>query len=100
MATTEAQRKWRDKNRLVKRQLNVMAGRLVHRYLDEVALAFGLRGKGEAVAFSCFVAKALMQRADYDDGVRSMLAGLAETYHRDREIYAGPAGRRADEDDE
>lgn len=87
MATTQAQRKWRDKHRFVKRQLNVMADVLIHRYLDEIAEAHGLRGKGEAVAFACFMAKALMQRAEYDRDVEAMLAGLAETYHRDREFY-------------
>lgn len=30
MATTESQRRWRGKNHLVKRQLNVMARGLIH----------------------------------------------------------------------
>ena len=49
MATAEAQKKWRDKHRFVKRQLNVMTGKRVHQYLGEIADQFGLRGKGEAV---------------------------------------------------
>ena len=37
MATAEAQKKWRDKHRFVKRQLNVMTGKRVHQYLGEIA---------------------------------------------------------------
>ena len=40
MATAAAQRKWRDKHRYVKHQLNVMVRRLVHDYLDEIAGRF------------------------------------------------------------
>ena len=87
MATTNAQRKWRDKHRYVKHQLNVMAHRLIHRYLDEIAERFTLRGKGEAVTYACFVTKALMQRADYDPLAERMLGDFAATYHRDRDIY-------------
>jgi hypothetical protein len=88
MATAGAQRKWRDKNRYVKHQLNVMARRLVHEYLADIADRFALRGKGEAVTFSSFLARALMQRADHDDDVRRMLDDYARSYHRDRDIYS------------
>ena len=88
MATAAAQRKWRYKHRYVKHQLNVMARRLVHGYLDEIAGRFGLRGKGEAVTFASFVTKAMMQRAEYDAGARRMLDDYAVTYHRDRDIYS------------
>ncbi len=87
MATRQAQRKWRDKHRFVKRQLNVMARKLIHEYLDDFAGAFALRGKGEAVTFACFVTRALMQRADFDAEAARMLDTFAETYHRDRDVY-------------
>ncbi len=66
MVTTASQRKWRDKHRYVKTQLNVMARKLVHRYLTEITVAYGLRGKGEAVTFAVFITRALMQRAEFD----------------------------------
>ena len=65
MATAKAQRKWREKNRFVKTQLNVMARRLVHDDLDEIARRQQLRGKAEAVSFSSFVAKGLIQYAEH-----------------------------------
>ena len=87
MATAAAQRKWRDKHRFVKSQLNVMTRKLAHEYLDEIARTFALRGKGEAVGFSCFVVKALMQRADFNTEAARILDAFAESYHRDRDIY-------------
>ncbi len=87
MATRQAQKKWRDKHRFVKRQLNVMARKLVHEYLDDIAATFGLRGKGEAVTFACFVTRALMQRADFDAEAARTLDTFAEVYHRDRDVY-------------
>lgn len=88
MATAQAQQKWRDKNRFVKKQLNVMARKLVHEYLDDVAATFGLRGKGEAVAFTCFVTRALMQRADFNTEAARILDTFADSYDRDRDIYS------------
>ncbi len=88
MATAQAQQKWRDKNRFVKKQLNVMARKLVHEYLDDVASTFGLRGKGEAVAFTCFITQALMQRADFNAEAARVLDTFAETYNRDRDVYS------------
>ncbi|MBB4265332.1 hypothetical protein [Roseospira visakhapatnamensis] len=89
MATTEAQRKWRGKNHLVKRQLNVMAQGLVHGYLDEIAAAHDLRGKGDAVAFAAFATRLMMQQAEHDATVAGKLADLRAAYHRDRELYQG-----------
>ena len=37
MATAKAQRRWQERKRYVKSQLNVMAGRLVHNDLAEIA---------------------------------------------------------------
>lgn len=88
MATARAQRKWRHRNHLVKCQLNVMTRRLVHGYLNQIAARFALRGKGEAVTFSAYLARAMMQRAEYGAEVRRMLDGLGTTYHRDRELYS------------
>jgi hypothetical protein len=87
MATARNQRKWRDKHRLVKRQLNVMARRKVHEHLADFARTFSLRGKGEAVTFACFVTQALMQRADFSVEAARMVSDFAEAYHRDRELY-------------
>ena len=87
MATATAQRKWRDKHRFVKRQLNVMAGRRVHRDLDEIAREFSLRGKGEAVTFAAFLTKALKQHAEYNAAARRMIEDFADIYHRDREDF-------------
>ncbi len=88
MATRQAQRKWRDKHRFVKRQLNVMARKLIHEYLDDIAGTFALRGKGEAVTFACFVTRALMQRTDFDAEAARMLDTFAEVYHQDRDVYS------------
>lgn len=87
MATTASQKKWRDKHRLVKSQLNVMARKKTHEDLDDFASTFQLRGKGEAVTFAAFVTRALVQRADFDAGAARMLDDFAAAYHRDREIH-------------
>lgn len=87
MATTKAQRRWRDKNRFVKTQLNVMARRLVHDDLNEVAEVHGLRGKAEAVAFSSFVTKGIIQYAAHNDEARRLLDLFAEAWERDRDLY-------------
>ena len=87
MATAHAQRRWRDKNRLVKTQLNVMARRLVHQDLAEIAARYGLRGKGEAVGFASFVAKGLMQYAEHNAEARRLLDLFRAAYERDRDLY-------------
>jgi hypothetical protein len=87
MATTEAQRKWRDKHRLVKKQLNVMARKSTHQALEEFARAFNLRGKGEAVTLAAFMTRALIQRADFNAQAARMLDDFTAAYHRDRDIH-------------
>jgi len=87
MATNPGQRRWRDKNRFVKTQLNVMARRLVHNDLDEIAGVFDLRGKGEAVAFSSFLAKGLVQYAAHSTQARQLLDVFSEAWMRDRDLY-------------
>lgn len=88
MTTAKAQKKWRDKHRFVKKQLNVMTRRLVHNYLEEIAGGYNLRGKGEAVAFSCFVTKALIQRAGFNAEAARILEVFHHTYNEDRDIYS------------
>ena len=87
MATTQAQRKWRAKHRLVKKQLNVMARKATHEDLEAFAQSFGLRGKAEAVTFTAFVTRGLIQRADFSAEAARMLDDFAAAYHRDRDIY-------------
>jgi hypothetical protein len=87
MASPEAQRKWRAKNRFVKTQLNVMVRKLVHRDLEELATLSALRGKGEAVSFASFVAKGLQQYAEHNSEARRLLALLRSAYARDRDLY-------------
>jgi len=87
MATAKNQKKWRRKNHLVKSQLNVVARRSIHEELEGFAESFRLRGKGEAVTFATFVARALMQRADYNTEAARMLDDFTAAYHRDRDLY-------------
>jgi len=88
MATNAAQKKWRNKHRYVKTQLNIMARKQIHEDLDDFAGAFHLRGKGEAVTFATFVTRALAQRADFDAKAARMLDDFAAAYHRDRDMYS------------
>jgi hypothetical protein len=87
MATAGSQRRWRNKNRYVKTQLNVMARRLVHDDLDEIARRYDLRGKGEAVGFASFVTKGIVQYAEHNDEARRLLELFAEAFMRDRDLY-------------
>jgi hypothetical protein len=88
MATLDAQRKWRSKNRLVKSQLNIMARSKIHAYLEDIAAAHGLRGKGEAVTFAVYATMALIQQADFNKEADRLHGLLTEAYHRDRDMYA------------
>lgn len=88
MATLEAQRKWRDKNRMVKRQLNIMARKQVHDDLVEIAESYGLRGKAEAATFAVYVTKALAQHAEFKTEAARMIDTFTQNYHRDREDYS------------
>lgn len=88
MATTESQMRWRRKNRLVKKQLNVVARGEIHRWLEESAERFDLRGKGEAVAFNAFVVRWLMQQSGTTAEFAGLLEMLRDAYHRDRDLYS------------
>lgn len=85
---TKAQRKWRDKNRFVKTQLNVMARKVTHDGLTEIAETFGLHGKGEAVAFCAYVVRALKQKGRQDAPTYLYLDALRAGYKRDRDIFS------------
>ena len=87
MASAQHQKKWRDKNRLVKSQLNVVARRSVHDDLEQFSESFRLRGKGEAVSLAAFVTRALIQRAGFSSEAARMLDDFIEAYHRDRNIH-------------
>lgn len=88
MASTTAQRRWRERNRYVKTQLNVMTRRLVHDDLAEIARCNKLRGKGEAVGFSSYVAKGLTQYAEHNMEARRLLTIFREAYERDKDLYS------------
>ncbi len=87
MATAKAQRRWRAKFKYLKSQLNVMAPRLVHEDLAEVAQNANLRGKGEAVGFASFVTKGLIQSAEHNSEARKLLELFETSYERDRDLY-------------
>tara|TARA_B100000676_G_scaffold300310_1_gene345824 strand:+ start:3529 stop:3798 length:270 start_codon:yes stop_codon:yes gene_type:complete len=85
MATAKTQRRWRERNRYVKSQLNVMAGRLVHDDLAEIAESSSLRGKGEAVGFASYIAKGLIQYSTHNLEARRLLEIFVASYERDRD---------------
>jgi len=87
MAIAKHQKKWRDKHRLVKSQLNVMARKNTHEDLAAFADSFQLRGKGEAVTFCAFLTRALIQRADFSTEAARMLDDFINAYHRDRDLH-------------
>ncbi|MBK8175604.1 MAG: hypothetical protein IPK66_10185 [Rhodospirillales bacterium] len=88
MTSPQTQARWRRKYRFVKTQLNVMARRQTHDALEQFARTATLRGKGEAVAFACFVTRALMQRAEYNADAAQMLDDFIQGYHRDRDLHS------------
>ncbi len=88
MASVEAQRKWRQKNKFVKRQLNIMARKNIHEYLQEIADDHDLKGKGEAVAFAVYLTKALIQQCDFNNEANHLHNIITHSYHRERDIYA------------
>lgn len=87
MASNAAQRRWRSKNRFVKTQLNVMARRIVHDDLSEIARIVQLRGKAEAIGFSAFTTKGLMQYATHNEEARRLLEIFVKSWYRDRDLY-------------
>ncbi|MBF0248527.1 MAG: hypothetical protein HQL36_10730 [Alphaproteobacteria bacterium] len=91
MASAQAQKKWRDKNRFVKTQLNVMARKVTHDGLVEVSDGFGLTGKAEAVAFCAYVARAMLQKSKRDTTTYLYLEALKSGFKRDRDVFAPKA---------
>lgn len=88
MATAEAQRKWRDKNRDEKTQLNVMARKVTHDGLKEISEAYGLHGKAEAVAFCAFIVRELAHKGEQDAATFLYLDALKAGFKRNRDIFA------------
>ena len=88
MATAQAQRKWRDKHRFIKSQLNVMARTITHEGLQEVAETFNLRGKAEAVAFCTYVVRAMKQKGEGDAATYLYLDALKAGFKRDRDVFS------------
>jgi len=88
MATPQAQKKWRDKNRHLKSQLNVMARTTTHDGLLEVAEKFDLHGKSEAVAFCAYVVRALKQKGERDAATYLSLEALKAGFKRDRDAFS------------
>jgi hypothetical protein len=88
MASTQAQRKWRAKNRSVKTQLNVMARTITHDGLREVAEVFHLRGKAEAVAFCTYVVHELNHKGQRDATTYLYLDALRAGFNRDRDTFS------------
>lgn len=88
MATTRAQTRWRARNRFTKKQLNVMARVETHTALAEIAAAYELRGKAEAVTFSCFITRWLMQQSSSNHEAARLLELLYEAYHTERDMHA------------
>ncbi|OFX08025.1 MAG: hypothetical protein A2516_11930 [Alphaproteobacteria bacterium RIFOXYD12_FULL_60_8] len=87
MADPAAQQKWRDKHRFTKTQLNVMARKHVHGYLEDFAGTFSLRGKAEAVAFCAFATKMLMQHGEHNPEAKRLMTLIADAFHRDRDLF-------------
>ncbi|PHS79133.1 MAG: hypothetical protein COB59_03540 [Rhodospirillaceae bacterium] len=85
---SKAQQKWRDKNRLTKTQLNVMARTITHEGLSDVAKDYGLRGKAEAVAFCAYVVRAMKQKGAADASTYLYLEALKAGFKRDRDIFS------------
>ena len=88
MSTTLAQQKWRTKNQGVKTQLNVMARKVTHDGLTEIAEVYGLKGKAEAVAFCAYVVRALKQKGERDAATYLHLDALKAGFKRNRETYS------------
>lgn len=88
MATSLAQQKWRAKNQGTKTQLNVMARKVTHDGLTEIADVYGLKGKAEAVAFCAYVVRALTQKGERDAATYLHLDALKAGFKRNRETYS------------
>lgn len=90
MATSEAQQRWREKNRLIKSQLNVMARKVTHDGLEEIAEVFGLSGKAEAVEFCTYVVRALKDKGQRDAATYLHLNALKAGFKRNRDAVDLP----------
>jgi len=88
MATTEAQQKWRDKYRFEKSQLNVMARKITHDGLKEIADTFGLHGKAEAVAFCAYIVRTMKRKGEQDAATFLYLDALKAGFKRERDIFS------------
>ncbi|MCK4940229.1 MAG: hypothetical protein KAR80_07995 [Rhodospirillaceae bacterium] len=88
MAETKAQKKWRDKYRLIKTQLNVMARKVTHDGLDEIVETYNLRGKAEAVAFCCYITRAQMQKGWHDPRSKILMDSMVAGFRGQRDIYS------------
>ncbi|MCW8915572.1 MAG: hypothetical protein OQK24_06930 [Magnetovibrio sp.] len=88
MASAQAQRKWRDKHRFIKSQLNVMARKITHEGLEEISEQFGLNGKAEAVAFCTYVVRAMHQKGERDATTFLYLDALKAGFKRDRDVFS------------
>jgi len=88
MATAQAQRKWREKNREEKSQLNVMARKVTHDGLKEISEAYGLNGKAEAVAFCTFIVRELAHKGEQDAATFLYLDALKAGFIRKRNIFS------------
>lgn len=85
MASAQAQRKWREKHKLVKSQLNVMAHKSTHENLNEISQHFELNGKADAVAFCAYVVKALLQKGERDATTFLYIDALKAGFKRARD---------------
>ena len=75
MTAAKVQRRWPAKYKYSKSQLIVVASRLMHKDLAEVAQTTIFRGKGEAVGFASFVTKGLIQTAEHNmDAVKLLVS--------------------------
>ena len=88
MATAKAQRRWRERKRYVKSQLNVMAGRLVHNDLAEIAKSISVREKGETVGFASYIAEGLIQYLTHNLEAKRLLKIFVASYERNRDLYS------------
>jgi len=80
MATASTQARWRAKSADKKRQLNVTVAHTVHDQLSGIAEGYGLKGKGEAVAFSSFVVDTLSKAAKTDPSADTLLQLMQTTF--------------------
>ena len=87
MATAKHQGQWRNKNKLSKSQLNIMARKVTHDDLVYLANHMNLRGKGEGVTFACYVTKCLIQFAERDMYARQLVGTINDSYRRNRDLY-------------